>query len=38
MEVKDIRTALISYFGPKQGIGDEWLRIGGLKMVMHNDG
>lgn len=38
MELEDIRTALVSYFGPKQGFGDEWLRIGGLKMVMHNDG
>jgi predicted amidohydrolase YtcJ len=38
MDLAEIRQAISSYFGPKQGFGNEWLRLGGLKMVMHNDG
>lgn len=38
LSVAEIRSAISGYFGPLQGFGDEWLRVGGLKMVMHNDG
>jgi predicted amidohydrolase YtcJ len=38
LDVEEITSALSTYFGPMQGFGDDWLRIGGLKMVMHNDG
>jgi predicted amidohydrolase YtcJ len=34
----EILAALDSYMGPKQGFGDEWLRIGGLKIVAQNYG
>jgi predicted amidohydrolase YtcJ len=33
-----ILSALKTYMGPKQGFGDEWLRIGGLKVVAQNYG
>jgi predicted amidohydrolase YtcJ len=36
--VEQIDTALASYFGPKQGFGDEWVRVGGLKLVAQNYG
>lgn len=38
MERNDIGTALESYFGPKQHIGDAMLKIGGIKLVVVNDG
>ncbi len=38
MDTDDIRESLERYFGPKQHIGDEMLRIGGIKMVVVNDG
>jgi predicted amidohydrolase YtcJ len=36
--VGQISEALRSYFGPRQGFGDEWVRIGGLKLVAQNYG
>ncbi len=38
LETERIVEVLRSYFGPKQGFGDEWLRIGGLKIVAQNYG
>ena len=38
MEQEDILSALDSYFGPRQHIGDPMLKIGGIKMVVVNDG
>jgi len=37
MDITQIREAIDSYFGPMQNFGDEWLTIGGLKVVMQND-
>ena len=36
--IEQIDSALASYFGPKQGFGDEWVRVGGLKLVAQNYG
>jgi predicted amidohydrolase YtcJ len=38
MERGEIASALDSYFGPKQHLGDEMLKIGGIKLVVVNDG
>jgi predicted amidohydrolase YtcJ len=38
LDTDQILQALSSYMGPKQGFGDEWLRIGGLKIVAQNYG
>jgi len=38
MPQQDIAAALDSYFGPKQHLGDAMLKIGGIKMVVVNDG
>ena len=38
LDTEQILGVLRSYIGPKQGFGDEWLRIGGLKIVAQNYG
>ena len=38
MSEEEIITSLDSYFGPKQHMGDDMLKIGGIKMVVVNDG
>jgi predicted amidohydrolase YtcJ len=35
---EEIATALQKYFGPKQHLGDAMLKIGGIKLVVVNDG
>jgi predicted amidohydrolase YtcJ len=37
MTIADVERAIRDYYGPKQGPGSEWLKIGGLKMVVQND-
>lgn len=38
MKIDDITESLRRYFGPRQGLGGSFLRLGGLKMVVQNDG
>jgi predicted amidohydrolase YtcJ len=38
MSREEIVSSLDSYFGPKQHMGDAMLKIGGIKMVVVNDG
>jgi len=38
MSLEDVERSLRLYFGPKQGMGGNRLRIGGLKIVVQNDG
>ncbi len=38
MSEEEIITSLECYFGPKQHLGDDMLKIGGIKLVVVNDG
>lgn len=38
LSTADISGALDTYFGPKQGLASDWVRIGGLKIVAQNYG
>ncbi|MGQ0572263.1 MAG: amidohydrolase [Armatimonadota bacterium] len=38
MPIDEIAASIKGYFGPKQGMGGPFLRVGGLKMVVQNDG
>jgi predicted amidohydrolase YtcJ len=38
LSLEDVERSLRLYFGPKQGFGGDRLRIGGLKIVVQNDG
>jgi predicted amidohydrolase YtcJ len=38
LSTQDIAGALDTYFGPKQGLASDWVRIGGLKIVAQNYG
>ena len=38
LSIDQIGTAIKWYFGPKQHLGDEMLKVGGIKLVVVNDG
>lgn len=38
MDVADVEESVRRYFGPKQHLGDAMLKIGGIKLVVVNDG
>ena len=38
LSIDEIDTAIRSYFGPQQHLGDAMLKIGGIKLVVVNDG
>lgn len=38
MSTEEGERRIAEYFGPGTGFGDDWLRIGGLKLVVQNDG
>jgi predicted amidohydrolase YtcJ len=38
LSTNDVVRALELYFGPKQGFGGDWLRVGGIKIVAQNYG
>jgi predicted amidohydrolase YtcJ len=38
LTTEEIKQALASYFGPKQGLASDWVRIGGVKIVAQNYG
>jgi predicted amidohydrolase YtcJ len=38
LPTEEVERRLNQYFGPGPGFGNDWLRIGGLKLVVQNDG
>ena len=38
MTIPELDAAISSYFGPKQHLGDDMLKLGGIKFVVVNDG